>query len=105
MLDSASDNDGAMEMLERQWVAAHRAAQDARAECESLREMCEWHDAAWRRARARQRQLEILCRQLSSELGHAELAPSGPASPGRKVRAAEIFDAPQEVISDCPLAG
>jgi hypothetical protein len=68
MLNPCAEGDAAAEMLERRWFAAHNAVTAMHADCESLREVLEQAESAWREARLRLAQLEVLRNVLDEEL-------------------------------------
>jgi hypothetical protein len=68
MVNRCMDNDAAVNMLERRWFAAFKAASTVRAECEALRESMALTEAAWSLARARLCELESLRDALGEEL-------------------------------------
>lgn len=63
---SAEDSDASF--LERRWFAAGRAASDVESECESLAEVLDAVQIAWREARLRLAQLETLRDALGEQL-------------------------------------
>lgn len=80
-------------LIERRWFAAARAAAQIRAECETLAQVRDMAEDAWRSARSRLSQLEALCEALGEELcalDHASREPSGlDDSTGRRPGAAQ----------------
>jgi hypothetical protein len=63
-----TDGDLAVDMLERRWFAAFKAASSVRSECEALLDSLAMTQAAWNRARARLAALESLRDALGEEL-------------------------------------
>jgi len=63
-----ADGSPAVELLERRWFAALRAARIAKAECDVLRGVLERADSAWRRAHLRVAELECLRDTLGEQL-------------------------------------
>jgi hypothetical protein len=68
MMDGYTDRDAAANLLERRWFSSIAAARAAEAECEVLREVLEFAEAAWRRARLQLAELECLRDALGDEL-------------------------------------
>jgi hypothetical protein len=68
VIDRYIDGDAAVDMLERHWFAAFKAASEARAECEALVEALEITEAAWNKARERLVKLESMRDALGEEL-------------------------------------
>jgi hypothetical protein len=60
--------DHAAGLLERRWFAAVRAASEVQAECDSLAQVLDKAQAAWRGARIRLAHLEALRDALGKEL-------------------------------------
>jgi hypothetical protein len=68
MANRITDNDAAVDLLERRWFAAFKAASGVQAECEALLESISLTQVAWNRARARLCELEALRDALGEEL-------------------------------------
>lgn len=68
MIDRFSDRDTAANLLERRWFSSIAAVRAAQAECETLREVLELAESAWRRARLQLAELENLRDALDDEL-------------------------------------
>lgn len=64
--------DYAAGLLERRWFAAGRAASEVQAECDSLAQVLDMAQAAWRGARIRLAHLEALRDALGEELAADE---------------------------------
>jgi hypothetical protein len=83
MIHRKPDGDAAAAMLERRWFASITAARAMRAECETLREVMEMAESAWRRARTELVRLERLCDALGEELAEIDGPCEEPAQPAR----------------------
>jgi chromosome segregation ATPase len=90
-------NEATLEILERRWFAAQKAASDARGECETLLEAIDVVKAEWSRARRRLVRLEQLRDSLGEEIAAADAvrdartrppAARETADPGRQARPA-----------------
>jgi hypothetical protein len=68
MMNRSAEGDAAAEMLERRWFAAQSAVTATHADCEALREALELAESAWREARTRLAQLQVLRDVLDEEL-------------------------------------
>ncbi len=62
------DDEAAVEMVERRWFAALRAAQHAQQECAVLLNAMRCSESAWQQARARLTELETLRDTLGVQL-------------------------------------
>jgi ribosomal 50S subunit-associated protein YjgA (DUF615 family) len=86
-----SAEDAAAAAAERRWFASMRAVRAMQTECETLRDLLETVEGAWRRARAELAQLEALRDALGDELELSDWdAREGllPSSPGRAMNSA-----------------
>jgi hypothetical protein len=63
-----ADGSPAVELLERRWFAALRAASIAKAECDVLMGVLERAESAWRRAHLRAAEMECLRDTLGEQL-------------------------------------
>jgi hypothetical protein len=61
-------DDAAIDLLQRRWFAAFKAASGARAECEVLLEAMALTEESWRQARIRLAEMEALRDALGEEL-------------------------------------
>jgi hypothetical protein len=68
MINRCAEGDAAAELLERRWFAAQSAVTAMHADCETLREVLELAEAAWREARTRLSKLQVLRDVLDEEL-------------------------------------
>jgi hypothetical protein len=71
VIDDA-EGDAAGHLLEHRWFAATRAAKDMQAECETLRDLMQFTEGAWRRARSHLVSLEALRDALGEELAERD---------------------------------
>jgi chromosome condensin MukBEF complex kleisin-like MukF subunit len=62
------ESESAAAAIERRWFASMSAIRALQAECETLRELMDTVDAAWRRARAQLTRLEAVRDALGDEL-------------------------------------
>jgi len=67
-----SAEDAAAAAAERRWFASMRAVRAMQTECETLRELLDMVEGAWRRARAELARLEALRDALGDELEFAD---------------------------------
>ena len=72
MIDLDAEGDAAAHLLEHRWFAATRAAKDMQAECETLRDLIQLAESAWRRARGQLASLEVLRDALGEELAERD---------------------------------
>jgi hypothetical protein len=68
MIEGYADPDAAANLLERRWFSSIAAVRTAQAECEVLREVMELAEGAWREARVRLAEFEILRDTLGEQL-------------------------------------
>jgi len=66
------DGDAALALAERRWFASQAAVRAMQAECDTLREVIEMAECAWRRARIELARLETLRDALGDELAAVE---------------------------------
>jgi hypothetical protein len=72
----APAEDGAAALIERRWFAARAAAAQVRAECDTLAQVRDMAEDAWRSARSRLSHLEALCEVLGEELSAIDEPPA-----------------------------
>ncbi len=72
MTNRDADGDAAAALLERRWFASITAARAMQAECDLLREVMEFAEDAWRRARSQLVRLEALRDALGEDLADHE---------------------------------
>jgi len=80
-MNRCTDGDAAADMLERRWFAAHNAVTALHADCETLREVLELAESAWRDARLRLAQLEVLRDVLDEEMAALDGRGAGSTAP------------------------
>jgi len=68
MINRCAEGDATAELLERRWFAAHNAVTAMQADCQMLRDVLEIAESAWRQARTRLAELEMLRNVLDEEL-------------------------------------
>jgi hypothetical protein len=69
---SADSEDAAAMLIERRWFASIAAARSLRSECDTLRQVMEHAEEAWRCARRDLVRLEALCETLADELANRD---------------------------------
>jgi hypothetical protein len=66
------EDDAVRALVERRWFALHRAAGRLQEECESLAEVLQATQDAWRDARSRLLEIEAIRDALGEELAHCD---------------------------------
>ncbi len=78
MAERCADRDTEANLLERRWFSSIAAVRAAQAECEVLRGVMELAETAWRRARTRLAEFEVLRDSLGEELAALDESEAAP---------------------------